>query len=160
MKLRARVQALFRKCYRFVTNHFFRVELFSKNRYIIAEIFLFIKCSPNMDTKIINQWIEGCSDIALKKLMNNEPLTFEDNIIFALIGQREEIRRIEQKIEDVKDEMTDIKLEIRDMRADIKEFRRTNDDLRKELITQTRWIITAIVAVPVLLKLIDALLGK
>jgi hypothetical protein len=106
-----------------------------------------------MYTKFINQWVEGLSDIALKKLMSNEPLTFEDNIIFALIGQREEIRKIDYDI-------TDIKIEIKDIHADIKEFRRSNDDLRKEIINQTRWIITAIVALPVLLKLIDAVLGK
>jgi hypothetical protein len=106
-----------------------------------------------MDVTIINKWIDERSDAALKKLLNNEPLTFEDNIIFALVGQREEMHRIEEKI-------TDVKLDIRDIKADIKEFKRTNDDLCKEIISQTRWIVSAILALPVILKLIEAFFGK
>jgi hypothetical protein len=113
-----------------------------------------------MDIKIINQWIEGRSDIALKKLMSNEPLTFEDNIIFALIGQREEMRKVEQDMSNLEHDMTDIKISMRDIQVKLNEYDRRFDDIRKEMTNQTRWVVTAIVAVPVLLKLIDAVLGK
>jgi hypothetical protein len=135
-------------------------EVFEEIGILLAKSEISYILEQSMDIKIINQWIEGRSDIALKKLMSNEPLTFEDNIIFALIGQREEMRKVEQDMSNLEHDMTDIKISMRDIQVKLNEYDRRFDDIRKEMTNQTRWVVTAIVAVPVLLKLIDAVLGK
>jgi hypothetical protein len=124
-----------------------------------------------LEETIIAQWLQYRSDIALKKLLDNEPLTFEDDIVTAIIGQREETKRLENKImarferidakfERVDGEMTDIKLLIRDMQADMKEIRRGLDDARKETINQTRWFIGSLGAMVALMKILDIVFGK
>ena len=124
-----------------------------------------------LEETIIAQWLQHRSDIALKKLLENQPLTFEDDIVMAIIGQREETKRLENKImarfervdakfERVEDEMTDIKLLIRDIQADMKEVRRGLDDARKETINQTRWFIGSLGAMVALMKILDIVFGK
>jgi hypothetical protein len=117
-----------------------------------------------LEETIIAQWLQHRSDIALKKLLDNEPLTFEDDIVMAIIGQREETKRLENKMmtrfERVDDEMTDIKLLIRDIQADMKEVRRGLDDARKETINQTRWFIGSLGAMVALMKILDIVFGK
>ncbi len=51
-----------------------------------------------IDHSIINKWLEAKSDEALSKLLNKEPLSFEDNFVFCLIGQREEIRQLREEM--------------------------------------------------------------
>jgi septal ring factor EnvC (AmiA/AmiB activator) len=137
------------------------------------------------DQAIINRWIEERSTIALQKLLHNEPLTFEDNIIFALVGGREEItvferktqerfeqvdrrfeqvdRRFEQvdrRLDRVESMISELRKEMGDLRREMGDLRKEMGDIRKDLLTYTRWTLTVIIAVPVVTKLLEALLSK
>jgi hypothetical protein len=124
---------------------------------------------PTMiDQTLINKWLDAKSDEALKKLLNNEPLSFEDNVSFCLVAQREETRLFRQEMErrfgemerrfvHVDDEITDIKLEIRELKAQNMETNRRIDDLRKEMVHQTRWMLGGITMIVALAKLFDVL---
>jgi len=144
------------------------------------------------DQTIINRWIEERSTIALQKLLHNEPLTFEDNIIFALVGGREEMKsferktqerfeqvdkrfeqvdkrfeqvdkrfeRVESMIGELRREMGDLRKEMTDVRKDMGDVRKDMGDIRKDLLTYTRWTLTVIIAVPIITKLLEALLSK
>jgi len=144
------------------------------------------------DQAIINRWIEERSTIALQKLLHNEPLTFEDNIIFALVGGREEItvferktqerfeqvdrrfeqvdrrfeqvdRRFEQvdrRLDRVESMISELRKEMGDLRREMGDLRKEMGDIRKDLLIYTRWTLTVIIAVPVVTKLLEALLSK
>jgi chromosome segregation ATPase len=134
------------------------------------------------DEAILTRWIEERSDIALKKLMNHEPLTFEDNMIFALVGQCEEMKRFEKRVDEkfarvderfgyfeqridekfarVDEKFARVDADIADLKREMVELRKEMVGIRQDINTLTRWILTAIVAVPVLMKLLDVLLLK
>jgi len=152
------------------------------------------------DETIIARWVEERSSVALKKLLNNEPLSFEDNMIFALVGQREELQRVskrleeridgvEKRIDGVEKRITEVennfekRIDSVEKRIDgvehslekridgvEKRIERLESEvvlLRKEMIairqdinTLTRWILTAIVGLPVLMKLLDLLVAR
>ena len=210
-----------------------------------------------MNETIIQQWIDQRSTIALQKMLNHEPLTFEDNVVFGLLGNREELQRLEKRMDErfkrveerfervderfkrmeeriderfervderfkqmderfkqmenrmnerfervdeqfeqmedrmnerfkrvdeqfeqtedrmnerfkginerfarIEDEIIDIKITQRDIIMKLNDHDRRFDDIRKEINGQTRWLMSAILAIPVLLKLLDYLLGK
>lgn len=52
-----------------------------------------------LDQTILDKWLDAKGDEALKKLLNNEPLTFEDHTVFCLVGQREETRALRLEME-------------------------------------------------------------
>ncbi|TAE21775.1 MAG: hypothetical protein EAZ92_16490 [Candidatus Kapaibacterium sp.] len=123
------------------------------------------------DQSILEKWLEERSNIALKKLVDHEPLTFEDNIVFSMVGLREEMRRMEKRMDERfernESAMKELKQEVNDLRREMGDLRREVGDLRKEMIgmrqditTLTRWILTVIVAVPVLMKLLDVIIAK
>lgn len=104
----------------------------------------------------------------MKKLLANEPLTFEDNVVFCLVGQREEHRnsyqRLDKRIDEVakrleamQDEITDVKIEIRDLKVSNMEMVRRMDDIRKEMVIQTRWTIGVITPIITIAKFFDFL---
>lgn len=121
-----------------------------------------------IDQTIINKWLDAKSDEALKKLLSHEPLTFEDNMTFCLVGQREELRQFKQDVEKrfgeaeksvnerfdraekqmrefekrVEYEFGDMKVAIRELQASNSEMNRRIDDVRKEMVSQTRWMLT------------------
>lgn len=166
----------------------------------------FIHLLQNMiEASIMEQWLTQRSDEALKKLINHEPLTFEDNVVIALVGQHEEIRRLEKKMDDnfaiqnkkaddnflsldkkaddnfaiqnkktddnflildkkidkvhtdLRDEITDVKISLRDLRVEMNEYRRTNEDLRKTMLEQTRWTVALVTLILALAKIVDFL---
>jgi signal transduction histidine kinase len=121
-----------------------------------------------LEETIIEQWLTQSSDVALQKLLNHEPLTFEDNIVFALVGQREEMKRMEKKIDgldkkidevrdELKHEITDVKIALRDLRVEMNEYRRMSDDLRKSMVDQTRWTVALVALILTLAKVVDFL---
>lgn len=125
-----------------------------------------------LEETIIEQWLTQRSDAALQKLLNHEPLTFEDNIVFALVGQREEMKHLEKKIDTIRDELgkkidsnqdelkheiTDVKIALRDLRVEMNEYRRVSDDLRKSMVDQTRWTVALVALILTLAKIVDFL---
>jgi len=153
-----------------------------------------------LDEAILTRWIEQRSTIALQKLLHNEPLTFEDNVIFGLVGQREELHRLEQRLNErfeqvnkrfelqdqriserfeLQDQRISERFELQDQRFKQQEKRferverqlermedsieylcRELNDTRREILVYTRWTLTAIIAVPVVTKIVEALLAK
>jgi chromosome segregation ATPase len=184
-----------------------------------------------IDQTIINKWLDAKGDEALKKLLSSEPLTFEDDVVFCLVGQREEIRTLHGKIEKseqrqdermdmlekrmdrfeksineqmdmfgeridrfeagingrmdmfgermdrfeagineqmgrfeksinerlslVEDQITDVKIELREVKAELSAMNRRFDDVRKDMIVQTRWTIAIVTLLTVVVKLVD-----
>ncbi len=124
-----------------------------------------------LDQSILEKWLEERSNIALKKLVEHEPLTFEDNIVFSMVGLREEMRRMEKRmderfernesaIKELKQEVNDLRREMGDLRREVSDLRKEMIGMRQEITTLTRWILTVIVAVPVLMKLLDVIIAK
>jgi chromosome segregation ATPase len=124
-----------------------------------------------IDQSILDRWLNERSDIALQKLLRQEPLTFEDNIVFAVVGLREEMRRMEKRIDDrftLQDErfernetsIREVKQEIVELRKEMGELRKEIMSLRQDITTLTRWILTVLIAVPVFMKLLDVLLAR
>jgi hypothetical protein len=154
-----------------------------QNRYIAQRYCFPLQIQPMLEETIIEQWLTQRSDVALQKLLNHEPLTFEDNIVFALVGQREEIKRLEKKIDTIRDELgkkidsnqdalgkkidtihdelkheiTDVKIALRDLRVEMNEYRRVSDDLRKSMVDQTRWTVALVALILTLAKVVDFL---
>jgi hypothetical protein len=124
--------------------------------YIRDDSFLYTTTAM-IDQTIISKWLDAKGDEALQKLLNHEPLTFEDDVVFCLVGQREELRqfkqdmdkrfdRAEQRMKDfeqrVEYEFGDMKVAIRELQASNSELNRRVDDMRKEMVWQTRWMLT------------------
>jgi hypothetical protein len=47
-----------------------------------------------------------------------------------------------------------------DLRKEMTDVRKDMGDIRKDLLTYTRWTLTVIIAVPIITKLLEALLSK
>jgi predicted nucleic acid-binding Zn-ribbon protein len=115
------------------------------------------KEQPMFDETIIARWVEERSSVALKKLLNNEPLSFEDNMIFALVGQREEMQRVSKRLEE---RIDGVEKRMERLENEVVLLRKEMIAIRQDINTLTRWILTAIVGLPVVMKLLDLLTAR
>jgi len=109
------------------------------------------------DETIIARWVEERSSVALKKLLNNEPLSFEDNMIFALVGQREEMQRVSKRLEE---RIDGVEKRMERLENEVVLLRKEMIAIRQDINTVTRWILTAIMGLPVVMKLLDLLTAR
>ncbi len=110
----------------------------------------------------MEQWLTQRSDEALRKLINHEPLTFEDNVVIALVEQRKEIRDLQPYRSSHFPSLSRyhrifLNDEIRLLNLEICALRRTNEDLRKTMFQQKRLTIGLIAFVVVLSEIVSFL---
>jgi hypothetical protein len=55
----------------------------------------------------------------------------------------------------VEDQITDVKIELREVKSELSPMNRRFDDVRQEMIIQTRWTIAIVTLLTVIVKLVD-----
>jgi hypothetical protein len=84
---------------------------------------------------------------------------FENNVQARLDSMCDRIDRFEEKVNRklilIEEQIIAIKIELREVKSELSAMNRRFDDVRKDMIVQTRWTIAIVTLLTVVVKLVD-----